>query len=116
MTDHGKRYDSLFKAKVVLESFWNEKTIAELASDYGVHPNQITQWRKQASEDLPTLFFSIRRKGEGPRKREGFFASTLLSTFRSMSGAGNQDVRLRREWVSPYPSALSAASQSTRLW
>jgi transposase len=58
MTDHRKRYDSIFKAKVVLESLKNEKTIAELASDYGVHPNQITQWRKQALEDLPTLFSS----------------------------------------------------------
>jgi len=58
MTDHRKRYDSTFKAKVVLESFKNEKTVAELASDYGVHPNQITQWRKQALEDLPTLFSS----------------------------------------------------------
>jgi transposase len=58
MTDQRKRYDSIFKAKVVLESLKNEKTIAELASDYGVHPNQITQWRKQALEDLPTLFSS----------------------------------------------------------
>ena len=58
MTDHRKRYDNTFKAKVVLESFKNEKTIAELASEYGVHPNQITQWRKQALEDLPSLFSS----------------------------------------------------------
>ena len=42
MTDHRKRYDNTFKAKVVLESFKNEKTTAELASDYGVHPSQIT--------------------------------------------------------------------------
>jgi len=35
MTDHRKRYDSTFKAKVVLESFKNEKTVAEPASDYG---------------------------------------------------------------------------------
>jgi transposase len=62
MTDHRKRYDNTFKAKVVLESFKNEKTIAELASDYGVHPNQITQWRKQALEDLPALFSSGQAK------------------------------------------------------
>jgi transposase-like protein len=62
MTDHRKRYDGTFKAKVVLESLKNEKTIAELASDYGVHPNQITQWRKQALEDLPALFSSKQAK------------------------------------------------------
>jgi len=36
MTDHRKRYDGTFKAKVAPESLKNEKTIAELASDYGV--------------------------------------------------------------------------------
>ena len=67
MTDQRKRYDRTFKAKVVLESLKNEKTIAELASDYGVHPNQITQWRKQALEDLPsTLLFEAGKEGEGP--------------------------------------------------
>ena len=64
MTDQRKRYDSTFKAKVVLESFRNEKTIAELASDCGVHPNQIAQWRKQALEDPPTLFSSHQAKKE----------------------------------------------------
>jgi transposase len=64
MTDHRKRYDGTFKAKVVLECLKNEKTIAELASDYGVHPNQITQWRKQALEDLPALFSSKQARKE----------------------------------------------------
>jgi len=70
MTDHRKRYDNTFKAKVVLESFKNEKTIAELASDYGVHPNQITQWRKQALEDLPTLFSSNQAKKDKVHEEE----------------------------------------------
>jgi transposase-like protein len=70
MTDHRKRYDNTFKAKVVLESFKNEKTIAELASDYGVHPNQITQWRKQALEDLPTLFSPNRAKKDKAHEEE----------------------------------------------
>ena len=64
MTDHRKRYDNTFKAKVVLESFKNEKTIAELASEYHVHPNQIAQWRKQALENLPSLFDSKQAKNE----------------------------------------------------
>jgi transposase len=70
MTDHRKRYDNTFKAKVVLESLKNEKTIAELASDYGVHPNQITQWRKQALEDLPTLFSSNQAKKDKAYEEE----------------------------------------------
>ena len=70
MTDQRKRYDNVFKAKVVLESFKNEKTIAELASDYGVHPNQIAQWRKQALEDLPTLFSSGQAKKDKAYEEE----------------------------------------------
>lgn len=70
MTDHRKRYDNTFKAKVVLDSFKNEKTIAELASDYGVHPNQITQWRKQALEDLPALFSSGQAKKDKAYEEE----------------------------------------------
>jgi len=70
MTDRRKRYDGTFKAKVVLESLKNEKAIAELASDYGVHPNQITQWRKQALEDLPALFSSKQAKRQRVHEEE----------------------------------------------
>ena len=70
MTDHRKRYDGTFKAKVVLESLKNEKTIAELASEYGVHPNQITQWRKQVLEDLPSLFSSNQARKEKAQEEE----------------------------------------------
>ena len=70
MTDHRKRYDGTFKAKVVLESLKNQKTIAELASEYGIHPNQITQWRKQALEELPGIFSSKQAKKEKTHEEE----------------------------------------------
>ena len=64
MTDHRKRYDGTFKARVVLESLKNQKTIAELAGEYGIHPNQITQWRKQVLDELPGIFSSKQAKKE----------------------------------------------------
>jgi len=70
MTDHRKRYDGTFKARVVLESLKNEKTIAELASEYHVHPNQIAQWRKQALESFPSLFSSKQAKDEKAQEEE----------------------------------------------
>ena len=70
MTDHRKRYDGTFKAKVVIESLKNQKTIAELASDFEVHPNQITQWRKEAIEELPGFFSSKRAKKEKAYEEE----------------------------------------------
>ena len=54
----------------MLESLKNEKTIAELAGDYGIHPNQITQWRKQVLEELPALFSSKQAKDEKAREEE----------------------------------------------
>ena len=51
-----KRYDAAFKAKVALEAIKEERTLAQLASDYGVHANQIGQWRKQLLEQLPAVF------------------------------------------------------------
>ena len=70
MTDHRKRYEGTFKAKVVLESLKNQKTIAELASEYGIYPNQITQWRKQALEELPGTFSSKQAKKEKAHEEE----------------------------------------------
>lgn len=59
-----KNHDAVFKAKVALEAVKGEKTIAQIASEYGVHPNQIGQWKKRLLEDLPGLFSDRRRKEE----------------------------------------------------
>lgn len=51
-----RKFDAAFKARVALEAVKEEKTIAELSSEYGVHGNQIRQWRRQLLDDLPALF------------------------------------------------------------
>ena len=50
-----------FKAKVAIEALKEQKTIAELASMYSVHPTQITKWKRQAI-DLLTQGFSAQYK------------------------------------------------------
>ena len=55
-----KTYDTKFKVKVVLEAFKGQRTINEISSHYGIHPNQVNQWKKQAVEGLPDVF-STRR-------------------------------------------------------
>jgi len=63
MTGIRKRYSSEIKAKVALEAIRGNKTTNELASEFGVHPSQIVQWKKQALEGLPDLF-STRATGQ----------------------------------------------------
>jgi transposase len=45
-----------FKAKVALEALKGDKSTAELAQIYGVHPTQITQWKKQLLDQAPSVF------------------------------------------------------------
>ena len=59
-----KRHDAAFKAKVALEAIKGEKTMAELASTYGVHTNQIGQWKKKLLQELPSVFSDKRQKSE----------------------------------------------------
>ena len=59
-----KNYSSAFKAKVALEAVKKEKTISQLSSEYGVHANQINQWRKRLLEELPEIFSKKRQNIE----------------------------------------------------
>jgi putative transposase len=51
-----KRHNSEFKAKVVQELLKEEKSLSQIASDHGVHPDQLRQWKAKALEGLPMLF------------------------------------------------------------
>ena len=53
-----KHYDDKFKSKVALEAIKGEKSIAEIASYFKIHPNLVSQWKKKALENLPELFSS----------------------------------------------------------
>jgi len=59
-----KRYDSRFKAQVVLEAIKNQRTIAEISSEYGVHANQITKWKRQVLDGLPDIFSTRRERDQ----------------------------------------------------
>ncbi len=63
-----KNHAAAYKAKVALEAVKGEKTIAQLSSKYGAHPNQIGQWKKRLLEELPTLFSDKRKKVEKDRE------------------------------------------------
>jgi len=51
-----KRYSADFKAKVAREALKEETTIADIATRFGIHPNQVSEWKKQAVEGLADIF------------------------------------------------------------
>jgi transposase-like protein len=59
-----KRYDSRFKAQVVLEALKNQRTMAQIASEYGVHTNQITKWKRRVLDELPGIFSNRRERDQ----------------------------------------------------
>ena len=63
-------HDAQFKTKVVLEALKGHKTLAQLSSDYGIHATQITSWKQQALEGLPTLFNGQTNSGLSAQDRE----------------------------------------------
>jgi putative transposase len=51
-----KRYGSQFKFGVALEAIKGQKTINEIASETGVHPNQVRDWKKKLMDEGVTVF------------------------------------------------------------
>jgi transposase-like protein len=62
MKNKRRNHSSAFKAKVALSAIKGDKTIAELASEYEVHPNQITQWKRKLLESVPEVFSRSRQR------------------------------------------------------
>ena len=56
MTKYRTRHSSEFKAKVAMAALSEAKTLAELSSEYGVHPTQITRWKQELVANAPDLF------------------------------------------------------------
>ena len=54
--DKRKYHSAAFKAKVALEALKERETINQIASRYEIHPNLITQWKKQLLDGLPDCF------------------------------------------------------------
>lgn len=53
-----KRHDSQFKARVALEALKGIKTVQQIAKEFGIHPGQVSDWKKLLSEQAGTLFES----------------------------------------------------------
>lgn len=56
MTQKRKRYSAQFKFQVALEAVKGLKTVNQLASEYELHPNQVSQWKRQLLAEGAAIF------------------------------------------------------------
>jgi len=64
------RYSGEFKAKVAREAMREGTTIAEIAARYNIHPNQVSEWKKQAIEGLAEVFTGKTVRNEGAHEAQ----------------------------------------------
>jgi transposase-like protein len=74
-----KRYSPDQKAQIVLEILGERRSLAEISAEYGVHPNQLRQWKTQALERFPSLFSDEKQalrdvQAAHERERQDLFA------------------------------------------
>jgi transposase len=56
MKQSRRRFSAEFKAKVALEALREHSSLSELSAKYEIHPNQISEWKRQAIEQMSSVF------------------------------------------------------------
>ena len=69
-----RTHSAVFKAQVALAAMGGDKTLAELAQRFDVHPNQITEWKRQLSERAADLFGGGTASAEPPIDLKALYA------------------------------------------
>ncbi len=62
-----RKFTAGFKARVAKEALRGDKTVQQIAARHEVHPNQVSQWKRKASEGLVELF---ERGARGDRQEQ----------------------------------------------
>jgi transposase len=69
-----QKHSGAFKAKVAIEALQERETLVELSKKYGIHPNQITRWKKEFLERAPQLFEKTQPAENDDKDIEKMFA------------------------------------------
>lgn len=65
-----RNHSPAFKAKVAVEALKDGQTLVELAERFQVHPNQITEWKRQLLERAEEVFSKDKKAEDGPDVKE----------------------------------------------
>ena len=114
-----KRYSAELKTRVALEAIKGHKTANEIAAEYGVHPTQIAQWKKQALDSLPNVFST--RASEHQKSEEELIATLyqhigqLKVQVDWLEKNQNYSIEAKRALIEPGHPELSIAHQCELL-
>ena len=65
-----RNYSPDFKARVALAALGNEKTVAELSVEFGIHQNLVNKWKAQLKESTAGIFAGDTGKEDAKREKE----------------------------------------------
>lgn len=119
MSVQRKQYSAELKTRVALEAIKGYKTVNEIAPEYGVHPTQIVNWKKQALDGLPDVFSTTR--AEQKKSEEDLIASLYQESGHLKMQVDwlekNQklSVEQKRALIEPFHPGLSMGEQCQLL-
>jgi transposase len=67
---NGNPRTAAFKKKIAIEALKGERTVNEIAKEYGIHPVQMAQWKKALIDGAETHFMGCKRKKTMERLRK----------------------------------------------
>ena len=113
-----RRFTAEFKAKVALEAIRGERTISELATNHQLHPNQITQWKRQAIENLAKAFDDRASDAQVGREAEvtKLHAKIVAHRGAGFFGQGLRSLSLNRRRMMLIPITTGSRSAANANW
>ena len=103
MPQHRTRHSADFKAKVALAALSESKTMAELATEFGVHPTQITRWKQELAENAVDLF------GKATKKKEVNHEAEVAELYRQIG-----KLKVENDFLSHLPGLNLAGRRNSR--
>lgn len=91
-----RNHDAGFKARVALEALKGERTVSELAAEYGVHPTMIHQWKKALLDGAADIF---ERGGRKPAEADEETVRSLHAKIGELAVANDFLLRKLKPWT-----------------